>query len=312
MIRRLLHVKLPSSGRSTPAIGLASTGKWTRSLARVGKLIAPVMAASLLIGCNSGGGSSDPFLVGSPNISKSGPIQVEIEGDSLALTLGIGLSGGQQEYGINITNDGHFGCGIASGGPIELAGVQYNYIPGTKSTEPDFPPNCPDWPQIWKTDLASAQPDVVAILVGRWETVNRFHDNQWMNILEPAYASYIEQQLEKAVSIVGSQGARVILFTMPYVAPGYAPNGVQYPETLPSRVDAFNSIVEKVASMHPSWVSVIDLNKMLDPNGVYTSQVGAVTTRKSDGTHISIAGGEMIAPKVLPIFQKLGGQVRNS
>ncbi len=275
-----------------------------------------VLLPTLLLGCSQGS-SSDPFLVGSPNISKSGPEQILIEGDSLALTLGIGISGGQEEYGLNITDDGDLGCGITSGGPILLAGQQYNYTPGTPSPDPDFPPNCPDWKQIWKTDVATHQPDVVAILVGRWEIVNRYHDGQWMNIGQPAYDSYLTSQLQDAVAIAGSQGARVVLFTMPYVAPGYASNGVQYPETLPSRVNEFNAIVYKVAQKHPNWVTVIDLNKMLDPNGVYTSQVGAVTTRNlvdsngaPDGTHISPAGGEMVAPKILPILAKLAAQTR--
>ena len=291
-----------------------------RQAIRVPRVLPLLIAGGLVISaCSSTNAAGDPFLKGPSSITKSGAVQVLIEGDSLALTLGVGISGGQEAYGLHIIDDGDLGCGIASGDPIMLAGVQYTYTAGMPSPDPDQPPNCPDWKQIWTSNLVDSQPDVVMILVGRWEIVNRMHDGQWMNIGEPAYNSYIRSQLEAAVRLAGSQGARVVLLTMPYVAPQSAPDGTLYPETIPARVDQFNAIVRQVAAEHSNWVSVIDLNAMLDPAGKYTSQVGAVTTRNlvdangvPDGTHISPAGGEMVAQKILPKLTKLGSLARQS
>ncbi len=274
--------------------------------------------ATLLAACSSsgGGGNSggDPLLSGSPAITTSGPIQVVIEGDSLALTLGIGLSGGQSVYNLHILDDGDLGCGVASGQPIEFQGTPYTYTynPTTTNPDPDQPPNCPDWRSIWASNIAVAKPDVVAILLGRWEIVDRMHNGQMTNITDPSYAAYLTTQLDAAVKICAAKGARVALMTMPYLQPQYGPGGVQYPETESSRVNAWNAIVRTVAARYPTWVSLIDLNAMLDPGGTYTSTIGPVTVRESDGAHISIPGGEYLAPKILPLLQRLGTKARQA
>ena len=43
------------------------------------------------------------------------PVKVLLVGDSVGLTLGIGVSADQGQYGVSITNDAILGCGITSG-----------------------------------------------------------------------------------------------------------------------------------------------------------------------------------------------------
>jgi lysophospholipase L1-like esterase len=282
-----------------------------------------VAAAVLLASCASSPAKTarDPFLSGSPDVTTSGPVQVLVEGDSLALTLGFGLASGQTAYDLNIVNQAHLGCGVATGHPISIdtgSGEQVDnaWNPG------DFlsgnPPDCSNWPTLWAMSVSSVKPDVVVLLVGRWEIVNRVENGQWTDITQPSYQSFIQAQLEKAVSICAARGARVVLMTMPYLMPTYT-NGVQDPETLPTRVDDFNAIVRKVAALHRSWVTLFDLNRALDPNGVYTSTVDGVVTRimtdadgNPDGSHISVTGAQLIAPQLDPLLKKLGLEARQA
>lgn len=51
---------------------------------------------------------------------------------------------------------------------------------------------------------------------------------------------------------------------------------------------------------------MIDLNKMLGPDGTYTSTVGGVRARYTDGIHISLAGGVLLQRQILPEVDKIG------
>ncbi len=56
-----------------------------------------------------------------------------------------------------------------------------------------------------------------------------------------------------------------------------------YPEDDPDRVDEWNALLRSVANARPN-VSVLDLNRKLGPNGVYTNRIDGIRVR-SDGVH---------------------------
>jgi hypothetical protein len=100
---------------------------------------------------------------------------------------------------------------------------------------------------------------------------------------------------------------------MPYVDPPYeAANGSTYPENEPVRTDEWNQIVYEVAARNQGVVTVLDLNKMLDPNGHFQAVVDGQTVRWPDGIHISKVGGEWLQPQILPTVAQLGLEVRAS
>jgi hypothetical protein len=117
----------------------------------------------------------------------------------------------------------------------------------------------------------------------------------------------------------------VVLFTMPYVDPAQeSPAGVPFSENEPSRVRAYNALVRTVARRDAPVTTMIDLNRLLDPDGHFESTIqtvpvrnaagirigpiGDVTIRSDDGIHISAAGGEYLRPFVLPTVADLGLQ----
>ena len=59
-------------------------------------------------------------------------------------------------------------------------------------------------------------------------------------------------------------------------------------------------LLEQVAAEHPGVVSVVPLNKYLDPNGHFTWTIEGKVMRLGDGVHTTPAAGPYLAPKILP------------
>jgi len=131
---------------------------------------------------------------------------------------------------------------------------------------------------------------------------------------QPVWDDHLEGELEQAVSILTARGAHLIVYTFPYIDPPIEQaDGSPYPENEPSRVDAWNQLLRQVAAKHPASVTLVDLNRMLDPDGHFAETVDGVDVRwPDDGIHITIAGGLWLQPRLLPQIGSLGLEVRSS
>jgi peptidoglycan/LPS O-acetylase OafA/YrhL len=225
------------------------------------------------------------------------PITFAMLGDSVGLTLGVGLTvNSVHDYGVRLINGGVLGC--------DLDNVEVRLSGQVQRPTRTF---CTQWRTSWKNGIDHFRPDVVGILLGRWEVSDHLFDGQWVHVGEPAWDNHLESELNEAVDISSSDGAKVVLFTMPYIdPPTEAANGSPFPENDPSRVTAFNRLLEHVAAQRSSVVTLIDLNAMLDPAGRYQPVVGGITVRWTDGVHITKAGGEWLQPVILPQVANLG------
>ena len=232
------------------------------------------------------------------------PVKVLLVGDSVGLTLGIGASVDEKAYGVTIANDAILGCGVVSGSEVDIHGTVYPVAFPCNGVTP------PQWQTLYAQDVATDDPNVALLVIGRWETANRTWSGEpgvFTSAGDPAFDAYIAQQLTLAVQILSSRGARVLLTTSPYfqdMPP--PPGGGTWPSDNPARVDAVNSIIEAVAARFPGTVGVVTLNTELDPGGAFTSTIDGVTVRESDGIHISMAGGEWLAPWLLPQLEQAG------
>jgi peptidoglycan/LPS O-acetylase OafA/YrhL len=221
---------------------------------------------------------------GAPRRKAPATARVMFIGDSVAKTLADGLPDGN---GVDVVNEGILGCGLTTGGPYRYFGGQYADLP-----------QCADWPRTWAAALARDRPDLVALLVGRWECMDRRHDGSWMHLGEPAYDAYVGAQLDRAIGVMSVGGTRVALLTAPYYKRGERPDGGRFPEDDPARVDRFNEIVRAVAARHPG-VRVIEFGARLAPQGTFTKHIDGVLVRY-DGVHVSGAGARMVAPWLYP------------
>jgi peptidoglycan/LPS O-acetylase OafA/YrhL len=198
-----------------------------------------------------------------------GTKRVAVFGDSVAWTMMRYLP---PTPGLSFTNYTTIGCGVARGGPYRYAGETLNQKP-----------ECDAWPSRWSQRINHDRPDVVLLIVGRWEVVDRVNEGDWTHIGDDTYDAYLRAELQRALDILTSTGARVVVTTEPYNRRGERPNGSLYPEDQPARADRWNTLLRSVIGKRPD-VTLLDLNKKLCPDGYYTNKVDGIKMR-TDGVH---------------------------
>ncbi|MBX7450730.1 acyltransferase [Mycolicibacterium sp. 3033] len=209
-----------------------------------------------------------------------GDVRVAVFGDSIAWTIMRYLP---DTPGVEFADFTTIGCGIARGGPYEYVGQE---LPQK--------PECDSWPARWAQRIGYEKPDVVLLMVGRWEVVDRMNEGRWTHIGEPAYDGYLRGELTRALDILGSTGARIVVTTEPYNRRAEKADGSLYPEDQPKRVNAWNSLLRSVAEARRN-VTVLDLNGKLSPNGYYQAKVNGMVVR-ADGVHPTPEAVEWLTP----------------
>jgi hypothetical protein len=197
---------------------------------------------------------------------------------------------------------------VVNGPEVQVLGSR-DSTPTACDGSPFVPGETPDnepWPYQWLLAMGEVKPNVVVLLAGRWEVVDREYQGQWTNILNPLFADYVKQQLDQASNLVTATGARMVFLTAPCTNEGEQPDGAPWPEDSPQRLDAFNALVRQVAAAHPLTDSVVDLDGATCPGGHYTTSIDGVTVRRTDGVHYTIEGGTFLVPKIMPAIVAAG------
>jgi peptidoglycan/LPS O-acetylase OafA/YrhL len=250
------------------------------------------------------------------------PVKVLLIGDSVSVTLGVGLAADAKAFDAVEYDEGIIGCGVAVGTTVLTRGTVVEPPapcrgrrppPGTPllaTTPPPFGhqarPDAERWTVWYSNWMATTRPNVVAILAGRWEVADRTHDGRWTNILHPAFADYVKRQLARLVEMAKSYGARVVLLTAPCFDPGEQPDGAPWPTASPRRLAAYNRVVDEVAAELPTTATVLNLDALACPGGTYHQYLGGVQVRDADGVHFTVTGGRYLAPKIWPALVAAG------
>ena len=235
-------------------------------------------------------------FIGPAGVDAAHPEHALLLGDSLALTLGIGLGDQSRAWGITIDNKSAIGCDLDPGTTVDVMGTVSPAAGG-----------CPDWRASWTGLVDRERPDVVVVLLGRWECLDRLWGGRWTHVGESAFDRHLVAELGQVIDIGSAHGAKVALLTLPYIAQTTEqPDGSPWDMNLPSRTDAYNADVRRAVAEHPHQATVIDLNKLLDPGGHYTSYIRGVRVRSYDDEHISTAGGQLLRATLLPELVHLG------
>jgi peptidoglycan/LPS O-acetylase OafA/YrhL len=236
----------------------------------------PRPSSSIAAGPRSPSPSSTPVAAR----RHGGPLRVDVFGDSIAWTLTHYLPA---LSGIEVRDHTVLGCGVVQGGPYRYFGQQY----------PDKP-RCDRWPTTWARAVERDRPDVVLLIVGRWETMDRVYAGGWTHVGEPAFDAHLSAELDRAASVLTATGAALVLSNEPYNRRGEQPDGSLYPEDDPSRVDAWNRLVAAELRKRPD-VRLLDLNNKLCPDGRFTWDVDGMQIR-SDGVHFTPEGVRWLTP----------------
>ena len=257
------------------------------------------------------------------SLYKGPPVKALLIGDSTAVTLGLGLSEVDKTYDVTEQDQGIIGCGVTVGTQYVTKGTEVPFNqpcnsnpppPGTpqlKTTATPYgvtvkSPDAERW-TVWYTNWVDKfDPNVVMVLAGRWEVVTRTYEGKSTNILAPAFAAYVKDQLQHTVALASAKGARVVLLTAPCYATGEQPDGQPWSTNSLARLDAYNGLLRQVAAEDPTTVSVLDLSALACPDGHYQQAIDGVPLRTSDGVHFTITGGKYLAPKIWPTVVKVG------
>ncbi len=204
------------------------------------------------------------------------PRTVVVLGDSTAGTIGIALEA-TAPPGTTVLPRSTFGCGLAMGtwASNDPPRPELPMFPACNESEP----TTGQWPALDAQAVADTGPgDVVLFVGGSWECQNILHDGQWSDITEPSFEQYLLGQMTALVAIATAHGARLELTTLPAVDNGS-------PADLPERRGLYDQLVETVAAEHPATVSVVDLARVLSPNGAFVEYIDGVEVRTADGIH---------------------------
>jgi peptidoglycan/LPS O-acetylase OafA/YrhL len=269
-----------------------------RTLERWTPIAVSVTASALLLSTIGPGSLLTPAPVVAA--AKGSPVKVLVLGDSTALTLDIGLNEYASSYGVDPFNGGILGCGVTSGAEYQLKGVDAPMAPECSGGPANY-----QWPALWADRIALFHPNVVMILAGRWEVVNRTYEGHWTNILNPVYAAYVTRELTMAVRVAGAGGAQVVLLTAPCDDTGEQADGAPWPEDSSTRLAIYNGIVRQVAAAIPG-TAVLNFNAMACPGGHYEANLDGQQVRQSDGVHFTFTGGNVFAPQIWPRMVELG------
>jgi peptidoglycan/LPS O-acetylase OafA/YrhL len=227
------------------------------------------------------------------------PVKLMLVGDSMAGSLGAALAPEAARYGVQIINEGQPGCAVTTDSEFQF--LLYKNAPG--------PPCRIGRPDAlldqWRQWVDEYRPDVVVYL-GRVDLMDQDFDGSWTSITSPGFDRFLSSQLNRGVSILSSQGARVVLMTSPYYdSTIQTGTGVTVPEDSPARVVDDDRILEQVTRSHRG-VSLFPLGQVVTPGGQYRQDVDGVNMRCDDGVHFSADAGVVVAPRLLPLLVRLG------
>ena len=217
----------------------------------------------------------------------TGGVRVAFLGDSLAWYEGYYTSADHPGYLID--NGSVPGCGVTNGTEMQMWSTPGEYESSV--------PACTDWAAQMQWVIERYHPDSVVIQLGYWEEQNRLWDGSYVNLSDPAFAAYIEGNIDQAATIAHASGANVILTTSPYFGDG----------TPDWAVNDFNDLIEAVATEDSSFVSALNVNRLLSPAGNYVQDLDGALIRTSDNVHLTSSGVQrFIDPELNLLANSLG------
>jgi len=227
---------------------------------------------------------------------RKAPLRVMLVGDSVANSLAPGLAATAKARGYQFWNASVPGCGLGT----DVGDRWFDEWRGV------YPPCLPGWRDRWPHELKVFRPDIVVGLFGAQDAFDRRMNGHVVHFDTPDGSALAMHDLQSATTMLSSRGAHVVLLTTPYYVMGW-PQKVQI-ERSPLNapwIDRYNLLQRGVARRSDGRVSVVDLNRYLDPDGHWTDTVAGIKVRTFDRCHLSPEGAAYVAQWLTPKLPKL-------
>jgi hypothetical protein len=242
--------------------------------------------------------ASTPDGASGTPVVPAAPPKVMVVGDSVAGSIGLGFETRAATAGLTVWNRGELGCGLFYDGEV-YEGGELNPVD----------PRC-NWRNKWPGELEQFKPDVVVMLVGAWDILDRQVDGHLVKFGSVEYDSSFLHQLDDATNLLASTGAKVVVLTTPFFSRPelVGQTGREWPEYDPWRVDRINSLYRDFLANHPGRYRMIDLNKYVSPDGRFTDSLDGQVIR-GDGVHFTDAGQAILVDWLTPQLKEVAAGV---
>ncbi len=247
----------------------------------------------------AGAAASPIRLSRAPDLGGGPPVRILVVGDSMAGSLGVGLSMIAPHYGAQVVNRGTPACSLAAGSQVK---VLWYTIPPDAPCEAQSPDHLLE---TYRSLVRQYDPDVVVYLA-RTDTFDTELDGSWQHLGQPNFDRWARSRFEQAIGVLASRGAHVVFLTSPFYNSGVQSDGQPMPEDQPARVTTDNRLLSEAAASRPQTASVFDFGALLSPSDRFTTDVDDVPVRCADGIHISVTGGQWVGERLLPRLVALG------
>ena len=215
------------------------------------------------------------------------PKRIMLVGDSVAESLLEGLREAAAEQGVQLYPASVPGCGILGGQPIDLTGTPFKWSATCEREVPKYQ----------TARLAQIHPDVVIWLSG-WDRDDRMVDGQSVSTTTMTGRFVFARLIDEAATRLTSTGARLVMMT---VAPPSPSDSYPDPPKDP-KFDHMNRMLRDYARAHADHTSVVDLARLLCPNGTQPcpEEVSGVRPRPRDGNHFEPDTALWVAHHLMP------------
>jgi peptidoglycan/LPS O-acetylase OafA/YrhL len=238
-----------------------------------------------------------PVVTGREPAASERPPRVMVVGDSVALTIGRGLERwGARTGRAEVVNLASVGCGLARGGQLLWPGQGFRP-----------PPDACDWTDTFADQIDANAPDVVVVLTGTWDLLDRRRPEWDGEIRRPGdddFDARLIDELAAADTALTANGARSVWLTAPCAHFPELPDQLSDDEAAARIAHLDEVLLPELAARRPD-VAVVDLAARVCPGGRFTDELGGVAHARPDGVHVSDDAADWLA-------RWLGPQVINS
>lgn len=213
------------------------------------------------------------------------PARVLMMGDSVAGTLYYGFDRASHAAGVTVYNRSQAGCGVSAA-----------LVTTNKFAPP--PTFCQAWLDRWPKYVDEIRPVVSVVVFDIFVVQDLEDDGRELKFGTKASDKHLLTNLKRDVDALRSKGGKVVILTAPYNH--RLDQTTDWPEDHPERMDHWNDLLRRfVKQRRDPGVTLIDLNKYLSPDGVYTNTLDGAELRY-DGVHFSVDAGIRIFQWLLP------------
>jgi len=233
----------------------------------------------------------------------SGLAPVMFAGDSMAHTLALDVNLKQldRSAGVQIELATVLGCGI--GDADSIVGGQ----PVKRN------PECKTWETLWPQQIEKVNPPMSIVIAWGWDLYDRRipdgnGDYKEVAVGSPEWKQWYEATIQSGIDKLTAKGGKVALTTLPCIdLESDVPEHPNAEAAQPHRVKAMNDAIKEVAAKNADTTFVMDLNKLMCPDGQhYLAKING-QQMSNDGLHFTPDGAEYVWQWMVPqIEQNIG------